>query len=135
MALSRLPAWLLTSAIGVGYGRSVSARCRWLGQTASMGMPDIAALRAERPDVEQKLAELEALGRQRLAAMGDSGHCYGALIAHEGAEALARTRPGETVKQCSRGNECRGLKVAHPISNASCRQVLAPCPWCDTPTS
>jgi hypothetical protein len=96
--------------------------------------PDIERLRRERPEVDAALSEMESDGRSRLARTGMTGYwCFRVLIAHEGEEALALTSPGRTVRQCSRGKQCRGCRLPHAQSNVSCRLVLAPCPWCDLP--
>ena len=95
---------------------------------------NIAALRAARPDLDAELTRLENNGREWIARTGSTGVCYGVEIAHEGAWALALSRPGWTITQCSLGKECRGRHLLHGHSNASCRMVLVGgCPACVPP--
>jgi hypothetical protein len=97
-----------------------------------MPAPDITALRAARPDLEERLALMESDNRATLGRNHPQvkDACFGVRIAHDGFEAT-RVGPGATVRQCSRGSECRGIDMLHARENESCRLILDPCPWCD----
>lgn len=97
-----------------------------------MELPDIKTLKETRPSLDDELSSMESENRIRLTKYSWKDACFGVLIAHEGAEALALTGPGETMPQCSLGTECRGTKAPHALSNVSCRLLLAPCPLCDS---
>lgn len=95
---------------------------------------NIAALRATRPELDAELTRLEDKAREWIARTGSTGVCYGVEIAHEGAWALALSRPGWTITQCSLDRACRGRHLLHGHSNASCRIVLVGgCPACVPP--
>lgn len=95
-------------------------------------LPDIVALRAERPAVELTLALLEDEARAWIVRTWPYGGpaCFGVRIIHEGDWALHHDMPESLLRQCSRGVDCRGWDLTHRFNEHGCREVLFDCPVC-----
>ncbi len=97
-------------------------------------LPDIAALRAVRADIELELALLEDEARAWAARVYQVGPvCTGVRIIHEGEWALHHVMPEEMLQQCSRGDDCRGWDLPHRFNDQGCRALLFDCPVCGPP--
>ena len=100
-------------------------------QEFDRGRPlDIVKLRAACPELDAKLTQMESDAADRFTRLGCTNTCYGVEIAHEGEWALALTRPGSTVTQCSLADNCQGHERLHGHPNESCRIVIGDCPAC-----